>query len=395
MNQSNKRKFYIDKTLVTLLIIFAIVSVVSIYCAQPIMQSYLRDSNLFIKQAMWYTIGFCLIVFLLFFRIDRIFTGVKIFYYILLVLLAILLFDKFIFDLPNSFIRPINGTTAWYQIKFIGSFQPSEFMKIILVIMCGITIHEHNIEKQDTSFASDIRLFIKIAVIAVPPLVMILLQPDSGIPLIIIISILSMLLISGIRKEWFYIGVSVLIIVISTFMILYYFFPTQLIDIFGSSYQLNRFYGWLDSDKYYLSHGNQLYTSQLAMGSSGLFGSGIKELLVYFPEAHTDFIFAVIGQNFGFIGTIFTVLLCTTFDLKMISIAYSYQNSAEKYAIIGIISMIVFQQLQNMGMIIGLMPITGITLPLISYGGSSMLSYMIPFAIMFYMSSTNRHKRIH
>ena len=395
MGQSNSRKFNIDKTLLFILLLFAILSVISIFCAQPIMQSYLKDSNLFIKQAIWYGIGAITIIILLFFRIDRIFTGVKIFYYILLFLLAVLLFDKYIFDIHDSIIRPINGTTAWFQIKFLGSFQPSEFMKIILVIMCGITIHEHNIEKQNTSFKSDIQLFIKIAIISLPPLIMILLQPDSGIPIVIVISILCMLLISGIRKEWFFIGLTLLIVLVAGFFIMYYFFPTKLVDLFGSSYQLNRFYGWLNPDKYYLSHGNQLYTSQLAMGSSGIFGSGFNNLVVYFPEAHTDFIFTVIGQNFGFIGSIATVLLCTALDLKMISIAYSYENSAEKYAIMGVISMIVFQQIQNMGMILGLLPITGITLPLISYGGSSMLSYMIPFAIMFYMSSSNKQKHTH
>ena len=102
-----------------------------------------------------------------------------------------------------------------------------------------------------------------------------------------------------------------------------------------------------------------------------------RQVLIRFPEPQTDFIFSVIGQNFGFLGTTSVVALLTAFDLKLISIASRHDQPRERYMVAGMIGMLLFQQLVNMGMITGLFPITGITLPFISYGGSSMLSYMI------------------
>ena len=130
-------------------------------------------------------------------------------------------------------------------------------------------------------------------------------------------------------------------------------------------------------------------------GSSGLTGHGFREVLIRFPEPQTDFIFSVIGQNFGFLGTTSVVALLTAFDLKLISIASRHDQPRERYMVAGMIGMLLFQQLVNMGMITGLFPITGITLPFISYGGSSMLSYMIPLAIVFQMSSENKSRLMH
>ena len=109
----------------------------------------------------------------------------------------------------------------------------------------------------------------------------------------------------------------------------------------------------------------------LAIGSSGLTGHGMGVNLVDIPEAQTDFIFAVIGQSWGLIGTVFIVILCAALDLYLCRIATACENMFEKYIVIGVLGILIYQQFQNIGMVIGLLPITGITLPLISYGGSS------------------------
>ena len=123
------------------------------------------------------------------------------------------------------------------------------------------------------------------------------------------------------------------------------------------------------------------------MGSAGLTGHGIQEFLIQIPEAQTDFIFAVIGQSFGLLGTLFTVVLCMCLDLKLLRIAALTKTTKDKYYISGVLGMLLFQQFQNIGMIIGLLPITGITLPFISYGGSSLLSYFIAIGIVCNTSS--------
>ena len=389
------KKFHIDRTLMLLLLAMTCVSLLAIYCADPIMATRLQGTHLWLKQGMWYAIGFLMLAFLTRFGSDRLFTGVKIFYWILMVLLAILLVDKYVINLPDRFIRPINGTTAWYQIPGLGTFQPSEFMKVVLIIMVANIIHEHNLGKTEMSFASDFKLFWEVGKIAVPPLILIFLEPDTGIPLIIIVSILVMLAVSGVRKEWVWLGAAGLVIGFGGLIFMFKFYPNLLSSILGGGYKMRRIYGWLETEKYINTWGNQLYTSLLTIGSSGLTGHGFREVLIRFPEPQTDFIFSVIGQNFGFLGTTSVVALLTAFDLKLISIASRNDQPRERYMVAGMIGMLLFQQLVNMGMITGLFPITGITLPFISYGGSSMLSYMIPLAIVFQMSSENKSRLMH
>ena len=124
-----------------------------------------------------------------------------------------------------------------------------------------------------------------------------------------------------------------------------------------------------------------------AIGSSGLFGLGFGKTPIYFPEPQTDFIFAVFSSNFGLIGSIALIGLIIYFDIKLILIAINSSKNINKYIISGIIGMLIYQQFQNIGMTLGLMPITGITLPFISYGGSSLLSYMIMVGIIFNISN--------
>ena len=120
----------------------------------------------------------------------------------------------------------------------------------------------------------------------------------------------------------------------------------------------------------------------LAIGSGNLIGNGFQSAHIYFPEAHTDFIFAVIGMDFGLIGTLITITLCGLFDYEILNTATLNRGHYNSYVCIGIFGMLFFQQIQNIVMTLGLLPITGITLPFISYGGSSSLSYMILFGIV-------------
>lgn len=393
--EQTRKKFHIDRSLSLLLLLLMATSLLAVYCADPIMSSQLQGTHLWLKQGVWYVTGFLLLAFLTRFGIDRLFTGVKIFYWVLMVLLAVLLVDRYLIDLPDILVRPVNGTTAWYQIPGLGTFQPSEFMKVVLIIMIANIIHEHNQHKTEMSFASDFQLFWKVGKIALPPLALIFLEPDTGVPLIIVISILVMLAVSGVRREWVWLGCFCLVVGFFGIILLFEFYPNVLSSLLGGGYRMRRIYGWLETERYINSWGNQLYTSLLTIGSSGLTGHGFREVLIRFPEPQTDFIFSVIGQNFGFLGTSAVVLMITAFDLKLIRIAMQYELPRERYMIAGMLGMLLFQQVVNMGMVTGLFPITGITLPFISYGGSSMLSYMIPLAIVFYMSSENKARLMH
>ncbi len=385
-----KKEFNIDWTLVIIFILFLIVSITSIYLATPLIHSNL--GNLVNKQLIWYISGFGLLAILVYFGRDNLYGLLKYVYWLLMFALILLFIDRFDF-ISVPFVREINFSRAWFIFPGIGSFQPSEFMKVVLILMTANIISDHNSKKTEATYASDINLFIKVLMIAIPPLVLIILQPDTGIPLIIIISIIVMLAVSDIKRAWIYVGATIAISVFAGFIFIFYTNQQLLIELFGASYRLSRFYGWLETEKYILSHGNQLYQGLLAIGSAGLFGHPLGKAVVWFAEPQNDFIFAVVGQNFGFVGAALVVVLCIALDIKLLTIALNSDNMRDKIMVIGLLGMLLFQQVENMGMITGLFPITGITLPFISYGGSSLWSYMIPLSVVFKMASNNIEKK--
>lgn len=192
-----------------------------------------------------------------------------------------------------------------------------------------------------------------------------------------------MLFVSGIRYRWFIILFSAIALLIALVLSIYFINTDLFIKLFGTDFflRVDRLLDWSNNSGYQLENG---ITS---IGSGGLFGMGINNTPIYFPEPQTDFIFAVYANNFGFIGVLFLLGLLTFFDIKLILLALKSSNLINKYIISGIVAMLIYQQLQNIGMTFGIMPITGITLPFISYGGSSLLSYMIMMGIVFNISN--------
>ncbi len=381
----------VDYGLVVLLLSLSAISLVAIYGALPLLPYWRSGIDLIVKQLIWIVIAMGLLVGLIWLGIDRLFTGAIVAYWVLMGLLVLLLVDKYAIDLP--LIAPVNGTTAWITLPGLGTLQPSEFMKIVLLILCANIIHQHNEQKRSMTFAEDLRLFVKILMVALPPLVLIVAQPDTGIPIVIIIGIAVMLGISGIRREWVLYSLVAVIAGIAFLLFLFYNFESVLINLVGASYRLNRVYGWLRTEEYISSYGLQLYQSLLAVGSAGWWGHGLQSVVVNLIEPQNDFIFAVFAQNFGFIGASVLLLLEMLLDLKIAAIALAYKKRRERYLIAGVLGMLLFQQIQNMGMIIGLTPITGITLPFISAGGSSLLSFVPALAVLFVMSHRIKSKR--
>lgn len=386
------RSFKIDWTLLVLILLLAVISIAAIYGAIPLTPSWINGQDFLIKQVMWYVLGFITLAFLIFMGVDRLFSMSHIFYWILIVLLVLLILDTYI-DLP--LIYPINGARAWIQIPGVGTIQPSEFMKIILIIRASEVIHAHQQYRLKMSYVDDMVLFFKIAKILWLPLILIVLQPDTGIPIIIVVSLIVMLAMSSIKPQWLIIGGFTAFIGLAGFIFMFETNPELLGRLMGGSYKLTRFYGWLHPEKYILTWGAQLYTALMAIGSAGFTGHGTASIALSFAEPQNDFIFAVIAKNYGLIGVGITMIVSLLFNLKLLLVALSYDGLKEKYMVAGLLGMLFFQQIQNMGMVVGLFPITGITLPLISAGGSSLLSYMIPLAVIFHMSSENKNKTAH
>lgn len=396
INES-KKKFTLDTVLVGILLAMGAISLFNIYLTKPLIGEAMVNS-LLLKQGMWFVIGSISIYALLKIGVDRMFTLINVAYWILMPILVLLaLVGKHVISIP--FMEPINGTAAWIQIPFLGSFQASEFMKIVLVIKSANVIEKHNKEKLEYTFKSDFKLIFEMAKYTIPPLILIILQPDTGIPIIILVSLATMFFISGVRKEWFFIIVGLAAGLLIGIVFLYYNQPDLLVQILGGksgeSYKLIRFYGWLDYEKYPIDHGYQLYNSLLSIGTAGYTGHPWMNAIAHFPEPQTDFIFAVIAQNHGFIGASAVILLVFSLPIKLILITLKSNLNLERYMMMGIIGMIVFQDFQNIAMIMGILPITGITLPFLSYGGSSLVSYMIPIAVAIHMYSEKQNSHSH
>ena len=277
----------------------------------------------------------------------------------------------------------INNAKCWFTIPGIGTIQPSEFMKIFLIITLAKMIHNFNENHKNPSVKEEFIFLLKIGIIVFIPSVLTFIQPDTGVVLIYLLITIVMLFIAGIRYRWFGILIIAAILSVGSILLIYFINKDLFIKIFGSSFflRVDRLLDWSNKSGYQLENG------LTAISSGGLLGFGFNKTPIYFPEPQTDFIFAVYASNFGFVGSLTLLILILLFDLRIIKIASNNNTKINKYIISGIIGMLIYQQLQNIGMTIGLMPITGITLPFISYGGSSLISYMIMMGFVFNISN--------
>lgn len=365
-------KYKVDIGILISVALFFIISIISIRSAQNLLDNV---DNLMTKQILWYVLGFGLIFFIMFIGNHFLYKNAWILYILGCVSLILVLF----------FGADINNARCWFKIPGIGNIQPSEFMKIILIIVLGRMINSFKEKYNSPTVTQEFLFLLKVMIVVLIPSMLTFLEPDTGVVLIYLIITITMLFIAGIRYRWFFILFGLIGTIITIILLTYFFNGDLFIKIFGSSFflRVDRLLDWSSGSGYQLENGIT------AIGSGGLFGFGINKTPIYFPEPQTDFIFAVFANNFGYIGVIGIIVLITFFDLRLIKLAIESPTNINKYIIGGIIGMLIYQQLQNIGMTLGLMPITGITFPFISYGGSSLLSYMLILGIVFNISNEN------
>ena len=353
----------LNKDIIVSLLLFMLISIITINSSMIYLSSSL--GNLALKQGIWYMIGIGLIIIIANSNNKNLIIP---FYIINIFLLFILLI------LGN----PINGSKCWLIIPKIGSFQPSEFMKIsiILILSKYISKWEDNINK--LTIYNELKLLLIVFILLLIPTVLTFLEPDTGAIIIYLVITITILWTSKLRKRWFIILGTIAITSLSLFLYIYFFKQEVFVGIFGTDlfYRIDRLLDWKNGT------GMQLENALTSISSAGLLGHGYLKTPIYFPESGTDFIFAVYASNFGLIGSIFLLVILLYFDLSLIKIAKRCKNNYNKYIITGTIGMLLYQQIQNIGMTIGILPITGITLPFISYGGSSLLSYLLIIGII-------------
>ncbi len=372
------KKIKFDYLLLITIIILAILSLISINSAENLLGT--KADNYAVKQGIWYIIGFISIIGISMVENKNIFKISKYLYIGGIISLVLLLI----------FGEPVNNAKCWFKIPHIGVIQPSEFMKIILIITLSSVINKFHEEHPVPSVKEEFFFLIKVMFIVGIPSVLTFLQPDTGVVIIYLIITFIMLFISGLRYRWFIAFFTTITFFVTSVLLIYFIDKQLFINIFGTSFflRVDRLLDWSSGS------GFQLENGITAIGAGGLFGFGINQTPLYFPEPQTDFIFAIFASNFGFVGAMFLFLLLIFLDLRLIYIAFKTTNNLNKYIVSGCIAMLIYQQVQNIGMTFGLLPITGITLPFISYGGSSLLSYMLMIGIILNITKELRKQSL-
>jgi rod shape determining protein RodA len=370
------------------------------------------DATLFYRQLTWALVGVVAMMFVYFNDVRVIKDGSYIFYILgMLMLVAVLIFG-----------RKIAGQTSWVRIGFF-SFQPSEIAKMVTILALARFLSD-----DETDIRSLPHLLTALA-IPIFPAVLIMLQPDMGttltalsfiapmiimagfdIYILMILVIPLLLLLTGFFSVWFVVGLSVLLL--AAMMVQKQGFKPHQLAVVGSGlaaglfvhrfageilkpHQMKRIQTFLDPMSDPQGAGYNALQAKIAISSGGLFGKGFLEgtqtQLRFIPAQWTDFIFCVIAEEFGFIGSALLIMLFAALTLRLIWAIFSIKNRFVELTLAGFVSLLLIHVIINIGMTLGLIPVIGVPLPFISYGGSSLVGNMIMvgLALNFFHNKRN------
>ena len=261
----------------------------------------------------------------------------------------------------------VSGSQRWINLYFI-NFQPSELMKIAIIV-CFAKYYNR---MQLTNVNKFKNLLIPLTILVLP-IILVISQPDLGTSILIALSGIIVLWLAGVNLKYFFYS-SLILLISAPFAI-----------SFLKPYQKLRILTFFDPDKDPLGAGYQIIQSKIAVGSGGLFGKGFLKgtqgYLEFLPEKHTDFIFTLYSEEFGFIGSIILLLVYAVLIFRILKIGSLSRSFFGKFFCYGFGSAIFIYIFVNMSMVLGLLPIVGSPLPIMSYGGSSMLATMIGLSI--------------
>jgi rod shape determining protein RodA len=265
-----------------------------------------------------------------------------------------------------------NGAKAWIALPGGFQIQPAELAKVGIIIGMAMILSERS---HDSDKPSNKNVLQSLAVAALPVL-LIVLQPDMGTILIISASVVTMIAVSGISSKWV---VGLLLLAVSGG-----FIAVQAGVV--SEYQVKRLQTFVDPNADTQGSGYQLRQARITVGSGGLLGTGLfngpQTSGRFVPEQQTDFIFTVAGEQLGFIGSGTILILYLILLMRAFSIARRTTDPFGRLVCTGVIAWFAFQMFENIGMTLGMMPMTGVPLPFISYGGSSMFATLIGFGLL-------------
>jgi len=354
----------IDKVLLFTVIILSLFGLLMIYSSSSIWADYkFNDSFHYLKyQSLFFIVGLFIMLYIS--KIDY-----KFYYKYSNVILLVSLILLVLVLIPGiGSIR--NGSRSWFGIGSFG-IQPSEAAKIsLLIFTCKY------LANSDEFISSYIKGLFPILFVTLIFFGLIMLQPDLGTGLILFISIMAVFFIAGVSLKFFISG-GVLGLIGVVFLILI------------APYRMDRITSFIDPWKDELGTGFQIIQSLYAIGPGGLLGTGYLNSIqkhFYLPEPQTDFIFSVIAEEFGVVGAFIVVGLFALMFYRGVKISSRCNDKFAKYLAFGIIFQIIFQAAMNLMVVVGLIPVTGVTLPFLSYGGSSLLVSMASIGIVLNIS---------
>ena len=274
----------------------------------------------------------------------------------------------------------VNGAKAWIGLPGGFQVQPAELAKISIIVGMSMILSERNHDSDSPSH----RDVMQALVIAAIPVLLILAQPDMGTVFIISIAVVTIIAVSGAPLRW--VAGLILVAVIGSFA------AVQVGVI--NDYQVKRLQAFVDPNADSQGSGYQLRQARITVGSGGLLGTGLfngpQTNGRFVPEQQTDFIFTVAGEQLGFLGCGFIILLYLIILMRAFGIARRSSDPYGKLVCTGVIAWFAFQTFENIGMTLGMMPMTGVPLPFLSYGGSSMFANMIGFGLLQNVNARHR-----
>lgn len=360
----------VDWSIIVILFIFMIISTMLVYSAT-------KDDpriNISIEKSLLnYALGF--FAFCLFTLIDyRIYAKIHWYLYAVgvLLLLAVLKFGDV-----------VHNARSWFTLPGGLNFQPAELVKLLLIITMAMFMAKREGEK--LGFVRDV---VPIGLIVFVPFALVMIQPDLGNAVIYLVIFTAMLWIGNIKYTHAIIGLVAVVGGLALFFYLFQHFHDPIKDYLTAhkkGHWVDRIDTFLDPQSVDKDTKWQVDHSMTAIGSGGMIGEGyLKGSSIhsnFVPYAYSDSIFVVVGEEFGFVGSSVLLLLYFLLIYRMILISIQSQTPGGSFLIVGIVSMFVFQIFENIGMLIGIMPLTGITLPFVSYGGTSLMINMAGLGI--------------
>ncbi len=393
MKKKQYWKVHLDYSMITIVLILLLIGILSVYVA--VSHDYPQMLWPFLGQQLaWIGLGvlICLIVTIF---STKFLWKITPFLYLLGLALMIL---PLVFYNPN--LVASTGAKNWVAYGNITLFQPSEFMKIpfILMLSRSIVLFLQRNKGHERWLRQDWFLILELIVYTIPVFVLLALQQDLGTALVFLAIFSGLVLVSGV--SWKIILPVILFVVggLAGFLFLFLseggraFLHQQLRM---PTYQMNRIVAWLNPFDYAQTTTYQQAQGQLAIASGGLFGQGFNVSNLLVPVRESDMIFTVVAEDFGFVGSLLLLILYVALIYRILKITIRSNNQFYTYISIGFIMMLVFHIFENVGAVTGLLPLTGIPLPFISQGGSSIISNLIGIGLVLsiYNHSSKKKER--